>query len=41
MTSLCVFCGSNPGARPEYATAARVLGATLAAEGITVVYGGG
>ncbi|MFZ5622885.1 MAG: TIGR00730 family Rossman fold protein [Gemmatimonadota bacterium] len=37
---LCVFCGSNSGARPEYSAAARDLGATLAEAGITLVYGG-
>ena len=40
MTRLCVFCGTNTGARPEYGTAARELGALLAAEGIELVYGG-
>lgn len=37
---LCVFCGTNAGARPEYGTAARQLGELLAAEGIELVYGG-
>jgi len=44
MTALrrvCVFCGSKPGGRPEYADAARALGETLAALGIDLVYGGG
>lgn len=40
MRSLCVFCGSSPGARPEYATAARQLGASLARQGTRLVYGG-
>jgi uncharacterized protein (TIGR00730 family) len=39
--SICVFCGSSSGARPQYAVAARELGALLAHRGITVVYGGG
>lgn len=39
--SLCVFCGSSPGLRPEYATIARTLGGQLAANGIRLVYGGG
>jgi uncharacterized protein (TIGR00730 family) len=39
--SLCVFCGSRDGARPEYREAALALGTLLAARGITVVYGGG
>jgi uncharacterized protein (TIGR00730 family) len=40
MTRLCVFCGTNAGARPEYGAAARELGALLAEEGIELVYGG-
>jgi hypothetical protein len=40
MRSLCVFCGSSPGARPEYAAAARQLGGALAARRIRLVYGG-
>ncbi|HET7809505.1 MAG TPA: TIGR00730 family Rossman fold protein [Steroidobacteraceae bacterium] len=39
--SVCVFCGSAPGARPSYSAAARELGAGLARHGITLVYGGG
>lgn len=41
MKRLCVFCGSNAGARPEYAEAARDTAATLAARNIGLVYGGG
>lgn len=41
LNSICVFCGSQPGARPEYAQAARDLGAYLAGRGIEVVFGGG
>ena len=37
---LAVFCGSNPGARPEYVEAARSLGTLLCKRGIGVVYGG-
>jgi hypothetical protein len=37
---VCVFCGSSLGARPDYADAARVLGAELAARSIGLVYGG-
>jgi hypothetical protein len=37
---LAVFCGSNPGARPDYVQAARALGKLLAQRGIGVVYGG-
>ena len=40
ITRLCVFCGTNAGSRPDYGTAARALGALLAAEGIELVYGG-
>jgi uncharacterized protein (TIGR00730 family) len=38
---LCVFCGSSPGARPEYAEAARELGRELLRRGVGLVYGGG
>ena len=41
MKRLCVFCGSNRGAHPEYEQAAVNLGQTLAAQGIGLVYGGG
>jgi uncharacterized protein (TIGR00730 family) len=37
---LCVFCGTNPGSRPEYGTAARQLGELLAEQEIELVYGG-
>jgi uncharacterized protein (TIGR00730 family) len=37
---VCVFCGSSPGVRPDYADAARALGAELVARGIGLVYGG-
>ena len=37
---LAVFCGSNPGARPDYVEAARSLGRLLAQRGIGIVYGG-
>ena len=39
--NVCVFCGSQRGARPEYEVAARRVGAALAASGIGLVYGGG
>jgi uncharacterized protein (TIGR00730 family) len=39
--SVCVFCGSQPGARPEYAQAARELGRWLAQHSIELVFGGG
>ena len=38
---VCVFCGSSKGARPEYTEAARVVGETLAKQGVGLVYGGG
>jgi len=41
MKSVCVFCGSSPGTRPEYTASARKLGALLAARGLTLIYGGG
>jgi uncharacterized protein (TIGR00730 family) len=36
-----VYCASNEGARPAYVAAARAFGALLAAEGISLIYGGG
>ena len=41
MRSVCVYCGSNGGARPVYAERAAQLGDRLAREGLAVVYGGG
>lgn len=41
MKRIAVYCGSNKGARPEYAAAAQQLGALLAREKIELVYGGG
>ncbi|HEX7502994.1 MAG TPA: TIGR00730 family Rossman fold protein [Acidobacteriota bacterium] len=41
MKRICVFCGSSPGADPEYARAAGQLGALLAREKIGLVFGGG
>jgi uncharacterized protein (TIGR00730 family) len=38
---VCVFCGSQFGARPEYREAAEALGRLLAEHGIGLVYGGG
>jgi uncharacterized protein (TIGR00730 family) len=40
MNRICVFCGTNPGSRPEYGAAARELGQILAQQGIELVYGG-
>jgi uncharacterized protein (TIGR00730 family) len=39
--SVCVFCGSNAGNDPRFASAAREFGELLAKEGIALVYGGG
>jgi len=39
--SVCVFCGSQAGARPEYVELARALGALVAHRGLALVYGGG
>jgi uncharacterized protein (TIGR00730 family) len=41
LQAVCVFCGSQAGARPEYVAAARDLGAYLAGHRIDLVYGGG
>ena len=38
---ICVFCGSNPGAKPEYVQMARQLGRILVKRNIGLVYGGG
>lgn len=40
MKRICVFCGSSPGASPEYLQAATQLGYTLAGKNIGLVYGG-
>src|SRR6202140_2779441 len=41
LRSICVYCGSNTGSDPEFATAARALGRMMAESGIRLVYGGG
>jgi uncharacterized protein (TIGR00730 family) len=41
LQSLCVYCGSSPGARPEFTQAAQELGEELAIRGIRLIYGGG
>jgi uncharacterized protein (TIGR00730 family) len=38
--SACIFCGSSPGARPQYTEATEDLGGLLVEHGITLVYGG-
>jgi uncharacterized protein (TIGR00730 family) len=39
--SLCVYCGSRPGANPAYADAARAVGQWIGERGGQLVYGGG
>lgn len=39
--SLCVYCGSRPGARPEFTDAARAVGHWIGSHGGQLVYGGG
>ncbi len=41
MERICVFCGSADAVAPKYFHAARQLGETLAARGLTLVYGAG
>ncbi|MGB7989252.1 MAG: TIGR00730 family Rossman fold protein [Candidatus Methylophosphatis roskildensis] len=41
MRRICVFCGSQVGGQPLYATAATAVGTLLALRGIGLVYGGG
>jgi uncharacterized protein (TIGR00730 family) len=40
LRAICVFCGSNAGARKEYAEAAAEVGRAIAARGLALVYGG-
>src|SRR5262245_62120007 len=41
MERICVFCGSQPGARAVYVEQARALGHAMVERGIGLVYGGG
>ena len=41
MRSVCVFCGSNMGTRPEYRAVAEATGELLARDGVRLVFGGG
>lgn len=41
MRTVCVFCGSSPGADPAFGAAAAEVGRLLAESGRTLVYGGG
>lgn len=38
---LCIYCGSSPGGRTDYAAAALAVGQALAKRGIGLTYGGG
>jgi uncharacterized protein (TIGR00730 family) len=40
LSSICVFCGSNAGARPAYVETAEAVGRGLAQRGVRLVYGG-
>ena len=40
MRRVCVYCGSNPGVRPEYGAAARELADVLVRHELELVYGG-
>ncbi len=39
--SLCVYCGSRPGAHPDFAETARSVGEWIGSRGGQLVYGGG
>ncbi|MFI5396053.1 MAG: TIGR00730 family Rossman fold protein [Candidatus Binatia bacterium] len=41
MRRVCIFCGSNNGARSVYVDAARAMGTALARRRVGLVYGGG
>lgn len=41
LRTVCVYCGSNPGADPAYRAAAETTARLLAGRGIEIVYGGG
>lgn len=41
LKSLCVFCGSSQGNRPEYEQVTQAFGRLMANEGLQLVYGGG
>lgn len=40
MNKICVFCGSSPGADPDFMEAAKELGKEIAARGFGLIYGG-
>jgi len=39
--SICVYCGSRPGERPEFSQAAQAVGQWIGRHGGQLVYGGG
>ncbi|HEX2217084.1 MAG TPA: TIGR00730 family Rossman fold protein [Xanthobacteraceae bacterium] len=39
--TVCVYCGSGPGAKPAFVAAAQQFGQILAANEVSLVYGGG
>lgn len=41
ITTICVFCGANPGHNPAYIEAAKALGPFFAKHNLKLVYGGG
>ncbi len=41
MKSIGIFCGSSAGEHPLYLETARLVGRTLAQQGLALVYGGG
>ena len=41
ISSVCVYCGSQPGLDASYREAAEALGRSIAAHGLRLVYGGG
>ncbi|MFV5265336.1 TIGR00730 family Rossman fold protein, partial [Acinetobacter courvalinii] len=41
MNSICVFCGSSLGNDPVFKQMAQLTGQVIAAQGKTLVYGGG
>jgi hypothetical protein len=41
LSSVAVYCGSNPGIDPEFTKVTAALGRTLAERGLRLVYGGG
>src|SRR6478672_7407359 len=41
MKSIAVYCGSSTGNNPNYVAQAQALGAAMAAQGLTLVFGGG